>query len=210
MAHFLALRKTLAVQFDRVDVWVVLVEKTTLYGMVCWIWWWWVSEGHGARSSEKKRFNWKSNFCGWKISNRFSPKIFYFCTERFPLNYLQRFFTFVDERFPLNSLQWFFPLQLISRHIQARKQNWFPTIQIWYVTCSGGNFFYQKGESFKVIYMIQISNWFWFLFHLQLVFAVHGLICFLLEPINQGDYRLFSIILLGCNFVIIHGDNDVS
>ena len=29
-------------------------------------------------------------------------------------------------------------------------------------------------------------------------------------PINQGDYQLFSIILLGCNFVIIHGDNDVS
>ena len=45
----------------------------------CWIWWWGGSEGHSARSNEKKRFNWKSNFCGWKISNRFSPKIFYFC-----------------------------------------------------------------------------------------------------------------------------------
>ena len=40
--------------------------------------------------------------------------------------------------------------------------------------------------------------------------SILGLICFLLEPINQRDYLLFSIILFDCNFVIIHGANDVS
>ena len=37
-----------------------------------------------------------------------------------------------------------------------------------------------------------------------------GLIYFLSESINHGDYLLFSIILFDCNFVIIHGANDVS
>ena len=37
-----------------------------------------------------------------------------------------------------------------------------------------------------------------------------GHVCFLSESINHGDYLLFSIILFDCNFVIIHGANDVS